>query len=183
MAGFSAPRSPAVEGVDKRIDVLATALRAGMSVDDLAELELAYAPPFGAAKDPVNMAGFIAQNVLVGNLTLWRAADLDQPSFGNSFLLDVRSAAEFATGHLPGAANIPHTQLRARLDEVPQGAVVRVYCASGFRSYLALRVLRQNGWQDVASLSGGLATLLAERPTLALSLTSGEHHRALSSAS
>ena len=171
------------EGVDKRIDVLATALRAGMSVDDLAALELAYAPPFGAAKDPVNMAGFIAQNVLAGTLTLWRAADLDEPSFGTSFLLDVRSADEFATGHLLGAVNIPHTQLRARLDEVPAGVAVRVYCASGFRSYLALRVLRQRGWEDVASLSGGLTTLLAERPALALSLAASEHPSELSSAS
>ena len=171
------------EGVDKRIDVLATALRAGMTVDDLAELELAYAPPFGAAKDPVNMAGFIAQNVLTGNLTLWRAVDLDEMSFAGSFLLDVRSAAEFATGHLPGAANIPHTQLRERLNEVPPDTAVRVYCASGFRSYLALRVLRQSGWEDVASLSGGLATLLAERPALALSLAVGEHHSELSGAS
>ncbi|HWF42513.1 MAG TPA: FAD-dependent oxidoreductase [Acidothermaceae bacterium] len=162
------------EGVDKRIDILATALRAGMSVDDLAELELAYAPPFGAAKDPVNMAGFIAQNVLSGTLTLWRAADLDEPSFGTSFLLDVRSADEFAAGHLSGAVHIPHMQLRARLAEVPADVAVRVYCASGFRSYLALRVLRQRGWKDVASLSGGLVTLLAERPALALSLTAGE---------
>ncbi len=93
--------------MDKRIDVLATALRAGMSVDDLAELELAYAPPFGAAKDPVNMAGFIAQNVLDWHLHLWRAADIDEPSFAASFLLDVRSANEFATGHLPGAVEHP----------------------------------------------------------------------------
>ena len=171
------------EGVDKRIDVLATALRASMSVDHLAELELAYAPPFGAAKDPVNMAGFIAQNVLTGNLTLWRAVDLDEMSFATSFLLDVRSAEEFATGHLLGAANIPHTELRGRLDEVPPGAAVRVYCASGFRSYLALRVLRQSGWDDVASLSGGLETLLAERPALALSLTLGDHRSELSGAS
>ena len=171
------------EGVDKRIDVLATALRAGMSVDDLAELELAYAPPFGSAKDPVNMAGFIAQNVLAGNLALWRAADLDETSFESAFLLDVRSAEEFATGHLPGASNIPHTELRARLDQVPPGAAVRIYCASGFRSYLALRVLRQHGWADVASLSGGLATLLAERPALALSLAVGKHPSELSSAS
>jgi len=154
-----------------------------MSVDDLAELELAYAPPFGAAKDPVNMAGFIAQNVLAGDLALWRAASLDESAFGTSFLLDVRSAEEFATGHLPGASNIPHTELRARLNEVPPGAAVRVYCASGFRSYLALRVLRQHGWEDVASLSGGLATLFAERPALALALAIGKHPSELSSAS
>ena len=99
-------------GVDKRIDVLATALRAGMTVDDLAELELAYAPPFGSAKDPVNMAGFLAQNVLDGLLTTWSAADLDRVLDGSVLLLDVRSRAEFEVGHLPGALNVPHTELR-----------------------------------------------------------------------
>jgi rhodanese-related sulfurtransferase len=83
-------------------------------------------------------------------------------------LLDVRSAAEYAAGHLPGALNIPHTELRERLGEVPRGQAVLVYCASGFRSYLALRVLRQRGWDDVRSLSGGLATLRLELPGLAL---------------
>ncbi|WP_088289004.1 FAD-dependent oxidoreductase [Kineosporia sp. A_224] len=155
------------EGVDKRIDVVATAIRAGMTVEDLAELELAYAPPFGSAKDPVNMAGFTASNVLAGDLTLWRGRDLGAlPE--DTVLLDARSAKEFTAGHLPGALNIPHTDLRARLAEVPAGVPVRVYCASGFRSYLALRVLRQSGWDDVASLSGGLATFRLERPDVAL---------------
>ncbi|MFZ0161504.1 MAG: FAD-dependent oxidoreductase [Kineosporiaceae bacterium] len=155
------------EGVDKRIDVIATAIRAGMTVRDLAELELAYAPPFGSAKDPVNMAGFEASNVLDGLLTLWRGTDpgvLD----GEAVLLDVRSAGEFARGHLPGALNIPHTELRERLGEVPAGRPVLAYCASGFRSYLALRVLAQKGFDDVRSLSGGMATLRLELPGLAL---------------
>jgi NADPH-dependent 2,4-dienoyl-CoA reductase/sulfur reductase-like enzyme/rhodanese-related sulfurtransferase len=155
------------EGVDKRIDVIATAIRAEMTVDDLAELELAYAPPFGSAKDPVNMAGFLAENVIAGDTALWRGADLDSFTV-ETVLLDVRSGAEYATGHLPGAVNIPHTKLRERLTEVPPGLPVRVYCASGFRSYLALRVLRQTGWHDVASLSGGLTTLRLERPDLTL---------------
>lgn len=155
------------EGVDKRIDVIATAIRAGMTVEDLADLELAYAPPFGSAKDPVNMAGFAASNVLAGDLATWRGRDLDALPAG-AVLLDARSAKEFAAGHLPGALNIPHTQLRDRLAEVPAGVPVRVYCASGFRSYLALRVLRQSGWDDVASLSGGLATFRLERPDVAL---------------
>ncbi|MBI4944290.1 MAG: FAD-dependent oxidoreductase [Actinobacteria bacterium] len=155
------------EGVDKRIDVVATAIRAGMTVEDLAELELAYAPPFGSAKDPVNMAGFMASNVLAGDLTLWRGRDLGALP-ADAVLLDARSAKEFAAGHLPGALNIPHTDLRARLAEVPAGVPVRVYCASGFRSYLALRVLRQSGWDDVSSLSGGLATFRLERPEVAL---------------
>jgi rhodanese-related sulfurtransferase len=158
------------EGVDKRIDVIATAIRAGMTVDDLADSELAYAPPFGSAKDPVNMAAFAAGNVLAGDLALWHGTDLDAagaPPAG-TVLLDVRSAGEFATGHLAGALNIPHTALRDRLGEVPRDVPVWVNCASGFRSYLALRVLRQNGWDDVASLSGGLTTLRLERPALAL---------------
>jgi rhodanese-related sulfurtransferase len=158
------------EGVDKRIDVIATAIRAGMTVSDLADLELAYAPPFGSAKDPVNMAGFVASNVLAGDLAVWHGTDLDtrgRPSPG-TVLLDVRSPREFDTGHLPGARNIAHTRLRDQLDDVPPGAPIRVYCASGFRSYLASRILRQRGWDDVASLSGGLTTLRLERPDIVL---------------
>jgi len=151
-------------GVDKRIDVLATAIRAGMGVDDLAELELAYAPPFGSAKDPVNLAGFVAQNVLAGDLRLYRADDLadDLAGPGPRVLLDVRSPQEFAGGHLDGALNIPLPELRGRLAQIPSGVPVLVNCASGFRSYLAARVLMQSGWQDVRSLSGGLATLRLE---------------------
>jgi NADPH-dependent 2,4-dienoyl-CoA reductase/sulfur reductase-like enzyme/rhodanese-related sulfurtransferase len=158
------------EGVDKRIDVIATAIRAGLTVADLAELELAYAPPFGSAKDPVNMAGFAASNLLAGDFTVWHGADLDDDgrTADGATLLDVRSPREYASGHLPGALNIAHTELRERLAEVPAGVAVRVYCASGFRSYLALRILRQHGWDDVASLSGGLTTLRLERPGLTL---------------
>ncbi len=155
------------DGVDKRIDVLATAIRAGLSVHDLADLELAYAPPFGSAKDPINMAGFIGENILAGDLALWGADDLDTLP-PDAVLLDVRSRAEFRAGHLDAARNIPHTEVRNRLPELAADAPVRVYCASGFRSYLALRVLRQNGWPDVASLSGGLMTLQLARPDLAL---------------
>ncbi len=157
------------DGVDKRIDVIATALRAEMTVDDLAELELAYAPPFGSAKDPVNMAGFMAQNILDGTLRAWSADDLD--GFGHDvLLLDVRSAVEFESGHLPGSLNVAHTELREHVEEVrtvAAGRPVRVLCASGFRSYLAHRVLAQNGF-DSASLDGGLQTLRAQRPSLVL---------------
>jgi NADPH-dependent 2,4-dienoyl-CoA reductase/sulfur reductase-like enzyme/rhodanese-related sulfurtransferase len=161
------------EGIDKRIDVIATAIRAGMTVHDLADLELAYAPPFGSAKDPVNMAGFIASNMLAGDLAVWHGDDLDavgRPD-GDAVLVDVRSRSEFESGHLPDAIHIPHTQLRDRLAEVPTGVPLLVYCASGFRSYLALRVLRHHGWKDVASLSGGLSTLQLERPDLVLGST------------
>jgi NADPH-dependent 2,4-dienoyl-CoA reductase/sulfur reductase-like enzyme/rhodanese-related sulfurtransferase len=147
-------------GVDKRIDVLATALRAGLTADDLAELELAYAPPYGAAKDVVNMLGFVAQNVLDGTMPQWHAADLDEVA-ATSLVLDVRSSAEHASGHLDGALNVPHTELRARLDEVRAaagGRPVAVHCASGVRSYLATRVLLAAGL-DARNLSGGWLTL------------------------
>nr|WP_308221771.1 FAD-dependent oxidoreductase [Georgenia sp. EYE_87] len=154
-------------GVDKRIDVLATALRAGMGADDLAELELAYAPPFGSAKDPVNMLGFVAQNVLDGTMPQWQAWDLAEVRAG-SLVLDVRSRGEFAGGHLDGALNVPHTELRDRLDEVRDaagGRPVSVHCASGVRSYLATRILRGVGL-DARNLSGGWLTLVAAHPEL-----------------
>lgn len=150
------------EGVDKRIDVLATAIRAGMVVEDLIDLDLAYSPPYGQAKDPVNLAGMIGENVRTGTLALWYAQDVDRV-LGEAFVLDTRSRAEFATGHLPGALNIPHTELRERLDEVrtaSAGRPVRVMCASGVRSAIAHRVLAQAGF-DSASLSGGILTLRA----------------------
>jgi len=157
------------DGVDKRIDVLATALFAGMTVDDVAELELAYAPPYGSAKDAVNMAGFVAQNVLDGTLRLWYPEELDKV-LDTALVLDVRTAREHARGHLPGALNVPHTELRERLEEVRTaagGRPVRLHCVSGFRSYLAHRVLDQAGF-DSASLSGGLLTLHAARPDVKL---------------
>ena len=150
------------EGVDKRIDVLASAIRAGMSVDDLIDLDLAYSPPYGQAKDPVNLAGMVGENIRTGTLSLWYAQDVDQV-LSHSLVLDTRSRAEFATGHLPGALNIPHTELRDRLDEVraaSAGRPVRVMCASGVRSAIAHRVLAQAGF-DSASLSGGILTLRA----------------------
>jgi NADPH-dependent 2,4-dienoyl-CoA reductase/sulfur reductase-like enzyme/rhodanese-related sulfurtransferase len=154
-------------GVDKRIDILATAIRAGMDADDLAELELAYAPPYGSAKDPVNMLGFVAQNVLDGTMPQWQAQDLDE-AMATTLMLDVRSRSEFARGHLLGALNIPHLELRARLDEVrtsADGRGVSVHCASGVRSYLATRVLRSVGF-DARNLSGGWLTLKAVHPNL-----------------
>jgi len=154
-------------GVDKRIDILATAIRAGMGADDLAELELAYAPPYGSAKDPVNMLGFVAQNVLDNTMPQWQATDL-AGAMATTLILDVRTRAEFAQGHLNGALNIPHLELRARLDEV--GALagrrgISVYCASGVRSYLATRVLLSQGY-DARNLSGGWLTLQAIHPHL-----------------
>ena len=150
------------DGVDKRIDVLSVAIKAGMSVHDLIDLDLAYAPPYGSAKDPVNMAGMMAANVLDGTLKLWYA-DQVHDILADSLVLDVRSREEVATGQLPGALNIPHTELRDRLDEVRDAAAgrpVRVMCASGVRSYLAHRQLDQAGF-DSANLSGGMLTMRA----------------------
>jgi NADPH-dependent 2,4-dienoyl-CoA reductase/sulfur reductase-like enzyme/rhodanese-related sulfurtransferase len=149
-------------GVDKRIDILATAIRAGMTADDLAELELAYAPPYGSAKDPVNMLGFVAQNVLDDTMPQWQAQDLEH-AMADTLILDVRSRSEFAEGHLAGALNIPHLELRGRLGEVATsagGRPIRVHCASGVRSYLATRVLLSEGF-DARNLSGGWLTLAA----------------------
>lgn len=155
------------DGVDKRIDVLATALRAGMTADDLAELELAYAPPYGSAKDPVNMLGFVAQNALDGTTPQWHPDTLDAAR-ADTLVLDVRSRGEHARGHVPGALNIPHTELRGRLDEVRAAAAgrpVSVHCASGVRSNIATRVLLGAGL-EARNLSGGWITLHALRPDL-----------------
>jgi rhodanese-related sulfurtransferase len=154
-------------GVDKRIDILATAIRARMSADDLAELELAYAPPYGSAKDPVNMLGFVAQNVLDATMPQWQAQDLDT-AMATTLILDVRSGSEYAEGHLDGALNIPHLELRQRLDEVAAaagGRKVSVLCARGVRAYLATRVLLSEGI-DARNLSGGWLTLKAVHPSL-----------------
>ncbi len=148
------------DGVDKRIDVLSTAIYAGLTADDLTELDLTYAPPFGSAKDAVNMVGFTAQNILNGTMPVWYAEELGSAR-ETGLVLDVRSAGEFAGGHVPEALNIPHTELRARLDEVRSAAGDRpvfVHCASGVRSYLATRILLGNGF-DARNLSGGALTL------------------------
>lgn len=147
------------DGVDKRIDVLAMAVRAGMTVEDLEEVELAYAPPYGSAKDPVNMAGFQAANLLRGDLHLWYAEEWPALPDG-AVLLDVRSRREHERWNVRGSTLIPLKQLRGRLDELPTDAPVFVYCRSGFRSYLAYRMLRQNGF-TASTLSGGELTFKA----------------------
>ncbi|WP_458042579.1 MULTISPECIES: FAD-dependent oxidoreductase [Bacteria] len=151
-----------LEGVDKRIDVLATAIRAGIRVDELIDLDLAYSPPYGQAKDAVNLTGMVGENVLNGMLSLWYAEDLDDV-MATSLVLDVRRDDEWVMGHLPGALHIPHTELRERIDEVREraaGRPVRVMCASGVRSAIAHRVVAQAD-MDSASLSGGILTLQA----------------------
>lgn len=148
------------DGVDKRLDVLATALRLGATVFDLEELELAYAPPFGAAKDPVNMAGFVAANTIRGDLRLWYAQDYPQAVEG-ARLVDVRTADEFDLWHLPGAQSVPLGTLRTACADWDRDRPIRLYCAVGFRSYLAYRSLVQRGFTDVATLSGGSQTFRA----------------------
>ncbi len=151
------------DGVEKRIDVVATALQGKLTVDDLAVVDLAYAPPYSSANDPVNLAAFVAQNDLSGYsplVTAAQAADLlAAPAAGAGVaapvVLDVRNLGEYEAAHIRGALHIPVDELRFRLDEVPRGRPLVVHCRSGFRSHLALRILRQNGWADVRNLTGG----------------------------
>ena len=143
------------DGADKRIDVLATAIRAGMTADDLTELDLAYAPPYSSAKDPVNMAGYVIQNVLTGKVRQFHWDQVDTlPRDGSVTLLDVRTPREFEAGHMDGFINIPLDSLRERLGEIPLDKPVYVTCQVGLRSYIACRILSQHGY-DCQSLSGG----------------------------
>jgi NADPH-dependent 2,4-dienoyl-CoA reductase/sulfur reductase-like enzyme/rhodanese-related sulfurtransferase len=145
------------DGVDKRIDVLATALKAGMTVDDLAELELAYAPPFGSAKDPVNLAGMVGQNVLKREVELaqWHEVATLDPS--RTVLLDVRRPDERAKGFIPGSIHIPLDEIRSRMNELPRDREIVVHCQSGQRSYFACRILSQNDFR-VRNLTGSFRT-------------------------
>lgn len=146
------------DGVDKRIDVLAVAVRASLTVWDLAELELAYAPPYGSAKDPINMAGFQGSNLLDGTIELWYPEDWGQMP-EDAVLLDVRTLRENQSCALPGSVNIPVQQLRERIGELDPSRPTYVYCRSGFRSYLAYRILKGNGFGRVSTLSGGTLTM------------------------
>ena len=135
------------DGVDKRIDVLATAIRAGMKATELGELDLAYAPPYSSAKDPVNMAGFMIDNVASGVMKQWHIEDADKlPRDGSVTLLDTRTVGEYQRGHIEGFYNIPVDELRERLDEVTPGKPVYVICQSGLRSYISCRILEGNGY-------------------------------------
>ncbi len=143
------------DGVDKRIDVLATAMHAGLTALQLKDLDLAYAPPYSSAKDPVNMAGFIIENLSNGTLKQFHWDEIDAlPRDGSVTLLDTRTAGEFAGGHVHGFVNIPVDELRQRLGELPAGKPVYVMCQSGLRSYLSCRVLSQHGF-DCYNFSGG----------------------------
>jgi rhodanese-related sulfurtransferase len=145
------------DGVDKRLDVLATALQARMTVHDLAELELAYAPPFSSAKDPVNLAGMVAQNVLNGNVQAIQWHELSALDPNHSVILDVRDDAERREGSIPGSVHISLPMLRSRLSELPRDREIIPYCRSGQRSYYASRILLQHGFR-VRNLSGSYRT-------------------------
>ena len=143
------------EGVDKRIDVLATAIHAGMKATELKELDLAYAPPYSSAKDPVNMAGFMIDNIANGTLKQFYVEDMaNLPRDGSVTLLDTRTPGEVRRGAIDGFMNIPVDELRERLDEIPKGKPVYVICQSGLRSYIATRILTGNGY-DCYNFAGG----------------------------
>lgn len=143
------------EGVDKRMDVLATAIRFGAKITDFTTLELCYAPPFGSAKDPVNMLGFVAENIVSGKLKQFFWHDVENlPRDGSVFLLDARTSFEVMQGKIDGFVNIPLDSLRQRINEIPKDRPVYVHCHSGLRSYLACRILTGTGY-DCYNLAGG----------------------------
>lgn len=143
------------DGVDKRTDILAAAIRFRAKITDLAGLELCYAPPFGSAKDPVNMLGFTAENIISGKIKQFFWNDVEKlPNDGSVTLLDVRTAAEVGRGKIDGSVNIPLDSLRERMEEIPQGKPVYVYCHTGLRSYIACRILSGSGF-DCRNLAGG----------------------------
>ena len=141
------------DGVDRRIDIFAVAIRAGMTVFDLQELDLAYAPPYGSGKDAVNMAGFAASNILDGTVKVVHWNELGN----DDFILDVRTKKEFDRNSIPRAINIPVDELRNRLNEIPQNTAINVYCGVGIRSYIACRILMQNEFV-ARNISGGFIT-------------------------
>jgi len=146
------------EGVDKRIDVIATAIRAGLKVSDLENLELCYAPPYGSAKDPVNMAGYVANNIIKGDMEIFHWDEFQQYDSDGSIILDVRKADECEEGMIGRAINIPLDELRKRLAELDKNKTILVYCQVGLRGYLAYKILKLSGFSKVKNLSGGYKT-------------------------
>lgn len=151
-------------GVDKRIDVLATALHGEMTLEDLAELDLAYAPPYSSANDPVNLAAFVGLNDLSGFSPLVTPAELRFALGGATppLVLDVRSRGEHAVAHVRGAVHVPVDELRDQLHSLPRDRRILVYCKGGFRAHLAVRVLKANGFADVANVTGGFTSIATE---------------------
>ncbi len=146
------------EGVDKRIDVLASCIRKKLNVFDLQELELAYAPPFSSAKDPVNMAGYVAGNIVNGDVKIFHWHQVEDLKKQGAIIVDVRTPREFEQGAISGSINIPVDDLRNRMQELPRDGLILVYCRVGLRGYIAARILHQNGWANIKNLSGGYLT-------------------------
>ncbi|TFG29657.1 MAG: CoA-disulfide reductase [Promethearchaeota archaeon] len=142
-------------GTEKRIDVISTVIKFGGTVFDLEELELTYAPPYGSAKDPINMAGYVASNVIKGDHPIWHWDEIEEVQNNNSFILDVRTKEEYDVGHIENAINISDLEIRDRLNEIPKDKDLYVYCEVGYRGYLASRLLLQKGYNRVSNLSGG----------------------------
>ena len=146
------------DGVDKRIDVIATAIRFGGTVYDLEELELAYAPPYSSAKDPVNMVGFASENILSGTVNAFRWQEFESIDMKNTIILDVREEIERELGYIEGSINIPLDDLRERMVELDKNKKIIVYCAIGLRGYVGARILLQNGFKNVYNFNGGYST-------------------------
>ena len=144
-------------GVEKRIDVIATAIAGGLTVRDLEDVELAYAPPFSSAKDPVNMAGYVATNIIDGLVETVTVDKIDDLVAQGAFLIDVRTPEEYELGSIEGSVNIPLDELRDRLDEIPKDKDLYVTCQVGLRGYLAARILTQKGFKPI-NLDGGVSS-------------------------
>ncbi|WP_295671770.1 FAD-dependent oxidoreductase [uncultured Mucilaginibacter sp.] len=142
------------DGADKRLDILSSVIKRNGTIGELVEFEHAYAPPYSSAKDPVNMAGFVAENILLGRLNIFYWDEMDKIG-GDDLLIDVRSPEEYLSGYIDGAINIPVDELRSRLDELSTQKNIYIYCEAGLRGYLAQRILRQSGFDHVYNLSGG----------------------------
>ncbi|MCK5810506.1 MAG: FAD-dependent oxidoreductase, partial [Cocleimonas sp.] len=152
------------DAVERRLDILATAIQGNLTIDDVAHLELSYAPAYGSPKDPVNYAAMAARNILNGDMEVTEGYDLVAPS-AEDFILDVRSTAEYNTQSIPNAIHIPLEELRKRLDEIPKDKMITTYCLSGQRSYFAYRLLMQKGFQ-VRNLCGGIRSWSIDRETI-----------------
>lgn len=149
------------DGVDKRLDVIASCLKFGGTVMDLADLELAYAPPFGSAKDPVNIAGYVASNIVKGDSEVIKSEDIETHQKDKALIIDVREPFEYALGFIRGAINIPLDQLRKKITSLPQDREIIIYCRVGLRGYLAERILKLNGFPKVKNITGGYVTYQA----------------------
>lgn len=141
--------------VDKRIDVVATAIKFGATVDDLRDLELCYAPPFGTAKDVVNFAGYVATNLLHGEFKQVKEKDVRELVQSGACIIDIREKDEYKLSHIVGAKNIPLSEIRQRINEIPKDKPVYIHCRSGQRSYNAFMALKQLGFENIYNISGG----------------------------